>query len=231
MRIAFDMDGVLADMDLALAQLAKREFGASLADPDAAAPAPPDRPAELPATVLARLSPREQARLWQHVHDTRNFWETLAECEPGMVRRLQELAHERRWDVLFLTQRPASDGRTPQLQSQHWLRRHGFEYPAVYTTEGSRGRIAAALTLDVHVDDRLEHCVDVSAESKAWPILIWREEASFARISAGSAKHGIAAVGTVGDAIARIEQADRATTDHDDHAALRRRLKRVFMGR
>ena len=215
MRIAFDLDGVLADMDTALTRIA----GAAAA---------PDQP---PPVHLSQFSPREQSRLWKRVHDTRDFWETLDECEPGIVGRIQALAHDRRWDVLFVTQRPASIGRTTQLQSQHWLRRHGFEYPAVYTTEGSRGRIAAALTLDVHVDDRLEHCVDVATESRTWPVLVWRDETSFPRVSANAAKLGIAAIATVGDALGRIEEADRRGGHQEDHVTLRRRLRRAFSGR
>ena len=214
MRISFDMDGVLADMDDALARLATEEF---------------EKPSgELPDAMLTQLSPRQQSRLWKRVQDTRNFWETLKECEPGIVRRLQHLAHHRRWDVLFVTQRPSTAGRTTQLQTQHWLRRHGYEYPAVYTTEGSRGRIAAALTLDVHIDDRLEHCVDVVSDSKTWPILVWRDEESFDRISEGAVKLGIATVPTVGDALDRVEEAERGLTDHHGQATLLGRLKKAF---
>jgi hypothetical protein len=255
MRISFDMDGVLADMDAALARLAAQEFGrvASAAPapvpaaaaahqetteaaprdagsnaPWSVAPVPAD---EVPSAVIAQLSPRQQTRLWQRVRETRNFWEGLDECEPGTVRRLQKLAHELQWDVLFVTQRPASAGRTPQLQTQHWLRRHGFEYPAVYTTQGARGRLAAALTLDCHIDDRLENCVDVATDSKAWPILVWRDDESFARISAGSAKLGIAAVRTVGESIDKIEQAERESAEQQESATLMGRLRRAFTGR
>ena len=126
------------------------------------------------------------------------------------MRRLQKLAHELRWDVLFVTQRPATAGRTQQLQTQHWLKRRGFEYPAVYTTIGSRGAIAAALTLDAHIDDRLQHCVDVATESKAWPILVWREAESHHRVCSGGVNLGIAVVRSVAEALDRIEQADRA---------------------
>jgi len=232
MRISFDLDGVLADMDAALARLAKEEFGTSApaapATPATHSPQPPEPSDELPSALVTKLSPRQQTRLWQRVHETRNFWEALEECEPGTVRRLQKLAHELRWDVLFVTQRPATAGRTPQLQSQHWLRRHGFEYPAVYTTRGSRGRIAAALTLDCHIDDRLENCVDVATDSKAWPILVWRDEASFAGIAAGSAKLGIATVRTVREAIDKIVEAGRGLADEQDQATLLRRLKQAF---
>ena len=226
MRISCDLDGVLADMDGALAALAEEEFGISA---KGRKPKPEEREKaegrirkagdkgqadgsedgeapELPsAAVLSRLTARQQSRLWQRVRDTRNFWESLKEHEPGIVRRLQHLAYQHRWDILFVTQRPGTAGRTAQVQSQRWLRRHGFDLPAVYTTQGSRGSIAAALTIDAHIDDRLENCVDVASDSKARPILVWRDEESYEQISKGSQKLGIAVVRTVAEALALLD--------------------------
>ncbi|MCU0249939.1 MAG: hypothetical protein MUE61_07010 [Vicinamibacterales bacterium] len=237
MRISFDMDGVLADMDATLARLAEQEFGVTARtgvpqsterDPaGAAGEEATDAPPPYDTALLNALSARQQSRLWQRVRDTRNFWETLEECEPGAVRRIQRLAHELRWDVLFVTQRPGTAGRTQQLQTQHWLKRRGFEYPAVYTTIGSRGAIAAALTLDAHIDDRLQNCVDVATESKAWPILVWRDAESFDRIGAGARNLGIAVVRTVAEALDRIEQADRASSQPEGPSLLDR-LRRAF---
>ena len=227
------MDGVLADMDAALVRIAEQEFGVTAKS----APAEPgtesaleDRDAQPPpydTALLNALTARQQSRLWQRVRGTRNFWETLDECEPGVVRRIQKLAHHLRWDVLFVTQRPGTAGRTQQLQTQHWLRRHGFEYPAVYTTIGSRGAIAAALNLDAHVDDRLQNCVDVASESKAWPILVWRDAESSDRIRSGAANLGIAVVRTLGEALDKIEQADRGATQ-PEQPTLVDRLRRAF---
>ena len=226
------MDGVLADMDATLARLAEQEFGvtagASVEQPAAAGEDDTDAPPPYDMALLNALTARQQSRLWQRVRDTRNFWETLDECEPGMVRRVQKLAHELRWDVLFVTQRPGTAGRTQQLQTQHWLKRRGFEYPAVYTTMGSRGMIAAALTLDAHIDDRLQNCMDVATESKAWPILVWRDADSFDRISAGAKNLGIAVVRTVAEALDRIEQADRADARGAEAPRLLDRLRRAF---
>jgi len=143
------------------------------------------------------------------------------------VRRIQQLAHALRWEVLFVTQRPGTAGRTQQLQTQHWLKRRGFEYPAVYTTIGSRGAIASALTLDAHIDDRLQHCVDVATESKASPILVWRDAESFDRVGAGARNLGIAVVRTVAEALDRIEQADRAAAQPGQPSLLDR-LRRAF---
>jgi hypothetical protein len=245
-RISFDMDGVLADMDSALARIAEQEFSVvarpggadtsilqagagsgAASDAGAAEAGGTDALPPYDTALLNTLTPRQQARLWQRVRDTRNFWESLAECEPGIVKRVQKLAHDLRWDVLFVTQRPGTAGRTQQLQTQHWLRRHGFEYPAVYTTIGSRGAIAAALTIDAHIDDRLQHCIDVATESKAWPILVWRDADSFDRISAGCKNLGIAVVRTVAEALDHIEQADRAAAQSEQPTLLDR-LKRAF---
>ena len=226
------MDGVLADMDATLARLAEQEFrvtaGASVEQPAAAGEDDTDAPPPYDLALLNALTARQQSRLWQRVRDTRNFWETLDECEPGMVRRVQKLAHELRWDVLFVTQRPGTAGRTQQLQTQHWLKRRGFEYPSVYTTMGSRGAIAAALTLDAHIDDRLQNCMDVATESKAWPILVWRDADSFDRIGAGARNLGIAVVRTVAEALDRIEQADRADARGAEAPRLLDRLRRAF---
>jgi hypothetical protein len=231
-RISFDLDGVLADMDGALARIAEQEFSVTpkpgAADMSLLRPASSDTSdAAEGDALLNTLTPRQQSRLWQRVRDTRNFWETLEECEPGLVKRIQKLAHDLRWDVLFVTQRPGTAGRTQQLQTQHWLRRRGFEYPSVYTTVGSRGAIAAALTLDAHIDDRLQHCVDVATESKAWPILVWRDADSFDRIRAGAKNLGIAVVRSVAEALDHIEQADRDAAQSEQPSMLDR-LRRAF---
>ncbi|MGE5358191.1 MAG: hypothetical protein ACM3NQ_04175 [Bacteroidales bacterium] len=196
MRIAFDLDGTLADLQAVLAEAAERMFGPVGAIPAAAgqrsaAPARPVADALHPA-ALAEESPDDepvppsfhelgagdQRRLWQSVLDTENFWETLNETEPGIVARLAVLALERRWEVIFITQRPPSAGDTCQLQSQRWLVRHGFALPSVYVLRGSRGKVATALDLDVVVDDRPDNCLDVVVESKARAFLVWRGDMS-----------------------------------------------------
>ena len=46
----------------------------------------------------------------------------------------------------------------------------------MYVVTGSRGLIAAALTLDVVVDDTPENCIDVAAGSKARTIAVFRNQ-------------------------------------------------------
>src|SRR5262249_48200866 len=56
--------------------------------------------------------------------------------------------------------------------------------PSVFVVYGSRGKVASALNLDAVIDDRLDNCLDVVADSTARPVLF---------ISAGSRQSGRAA--------------------------------------
>jgi hypothetical protein len=167
LRVAFDMDGVLADMEAALVQQAERLFG----PPPTNDADPADR-----SIMTYRMTGLQERRLWERVQTIENFWESLSEIEPGVVARLNDLAIGRGWEVIFLTKRPATSGATAQRQTQRWLEAHGFALPSVYVVPGSRGAIAAALALDFVIDDRLENCLDVATCSKARAILVWRGE-------------------------------------------------------
>src|SRR5262245_6491947 len=78
------------------------------------------------------LSNREYRQLWAHVRNVENFWSTLEEIEPGLLARFSVAARKYGWEVIFLTQRPASAGETSQVQSQRWLEAHGFDLPSVF---------------------------------------------------------------------------------------------------
>lgn len=103
-----------------------------------------------------------------------DFWERLTEFEPGAVARLAGMAESRRWEVIFLTDRPPTPGATAQIQSQRWLESKGFILPSVYVVRGSRGRVAAALDLDLVIDAAPEHAAEVVEDSGARAILVWR---------------------------------------------------------
>ena len=137
-----------------------------------------------------------------------DFWEGLDEIEAGAIARLAAFADEQRWEVLFITSRPRSAGRTVQRQSQRWLERCGFPLPSVYVVHGSRGRIAAALNLDVVFDDRPENCLDVVLELKAGGVLVWRGEAH--TVPSSAKRLGIAVVPTVAACLDALLEADQS---------------------
>ena len=135
------------------------------------------------------MTARQQRRLWRHVESIENFWQTLAEIEPGVVSRLATIATDRRWEIIFLTKRPETAGATAQVQTQRWLESKGFALPSVFVVQGSRGRIAASLGLDIVVDDRPENCLDVVVDSKARALLVWREDEGAVARRGETARH------------------------------------------
>ena len=129
LRVAFDVDGVFADMEGALRRLAAASRGEALAVD------PPRHPAAAPV----ELTTAERRQVWRCVRRTHNFWETLDELEPGALARLRAVSANGRWHVTFFTQRPPTAGDHAQLQTQRWLEHHGFTFPSVLVVPGSRG--------------------------------------------------------------------------------------------
>jgi hypothetical protein len=245
LRIGFDLDGVLADMESELVRQAEILFGevmtrrlqeraADTVDPDAGAPAG-DQPGDAapgqaaadpldntPPLLKLNMTSRQQRKLWRHVEAIENFWQTLDEIEPGIIMKLAAAATARRWDIIFLTKRPETAGLTAQLQTQHWLRSKGFPLPSVFVVQGSRGRIAHALDLDIVVDDRPENCLDVVLESQARAILVWRGTA--ATIPASARRLGIGVVPSVTACFELLVEAQRTTDTPIDFMQRLRRL-------
>ena len=212
MRLGFDLDGTVADLQSALAREARRLF-------------PDIDPATLPRSVAAgssargdksandetppsigTLSSRQQRELWSAVCAQTNFWETLREIEPGALARLFTLARERRWEIIFLTSRPETAGDTAQNQSFRWLVARGYLTPSIFVVHGSRGKIAASLQLDVIVDDRPENCLDVAIDSTTRPILVWRGDEG--KVPGSARQLGIGAVASIAECLDLLEQID-----------------------
>jgi len=232
MRIAFDLDGVLADLHEPFVQTALRLFpeldlrAISSADVGASPPddsndnsPPADGTAPPPNLSLTR---HQNDAVWRAIGQTPDFWEQLKEIEQGAIAKLAKIADERGWEILFITSRPKSGGRTVQRQSQRWLERQGFPLPSCYVVHGSRGRIAAALAIDVVIDDRPDNCLDIVLESRAGAILVWRGPTASVP---GSAKRlGIAVVSTVAEALDALIVAEGG----DAAVGLLDRLRKVF---
>jgi hypothetical protein len=240
LRVGFDLDGTVADMYDALHREAIKLFGEEVLrkaayktqkpqevrgeqsnQKESSEPKPEDD-AAAPAMQELHLTSKQQMQLWDHVKKMENFWTTLPELEPGIISRIAKTAHERRWEVIFLTTRPATAGDLVQIQSQQWLAAHGFQYPSVYVVHRSRGRIADALHLDAFVDDRPENCLDIAVESKAKVILVWHGNPK--DVPAGAKRLGVRPVTTISEAVGLLEQLD----DIRNQPGLMRSIKRAF---
>jgi hypothetical protein len=226
LRVAFDLDGTLADMHVVLRREAERLFGetqlAPVVEPSGAETGPRDEPENEKVMAELHLTARQQMHLWEHVRNIENFWSGLPEMEPGIVARIAQTATARRWEVLFLTTRPLVAGETVQTQSQRWLETHGFQYPSVFVVQRSRGRIADALELDAVVDDRSENCLDVAVDSKALPILIWPGDE--AALPPGAKRLGVRVTASISEALDLLIRLD----DEKNEPGVVRSIKKFF---
>jgi len=231
MRIGFDLDGVLADLHKTFVATAIELFpeldASALASPEAGASPPTQVPGSDPiapeeASLKRPLSQRKRDAIWAHLATVPDFWESLGEIEDGAIRRLSEIALDRKWEVMFLTSRPYAPGKTVQRQSQVWLERLGFALPSLFVVQTSRGKIAESLQLDVVVDDRPENCLDVALESKARAILVWR--GSPEKVPPATKRLGIGVVPNVAACLDLLIEADKEAQTPDDLVQRLRRL-------
>ena len=192
LRVAFDVDGVLADFRTAFRAVSAKFNRDGGKDVDGTSPQL-DRP----------LAPEDVKRVWDQIARTPNWWMELEAYEPDQIARLYGLTRAAGWEVFFLTKRPPSAGDSVQFQTQWWIERCGFYLPAVLTVPGSRGDVANALRLDLVVDDQLINCVEVVSASTTKAILVQRSTDDMVRDHATS--RGIGVVSTLADSINVLE--------------------------
>jgi hypothetical protein len=224
LRIGFDMDGVLADFGLAFHRIESRLFPPGPRVPaeepekqeEAEAAAESSDPSQVPPVKEEPDGPtrREMRRrgeaIWREIKATPDFWVALEPLDPGAVRRIHQLMLQYRWEVFFITQRPATEGDTVQRQTQRWLVQQGFDLPSVLVLGGSRGAAANALRLNYHVDDSAQNCIDVISDSRARPIMVIPDNDEVAILSAR--KLGIGTAQSVGECLDVLEKATLAQT-------------------
>jgi hypothetical protein len=214
LRVAFDMDGVLADLSASYREIEVRLFGAgvgAIESENARSHEAALSPHVTPGSTLRRHRGRHhrgRAAVWDIIRGTPDFWITLQPIELNAVRRLYSLMLEQRWEVVFITQRPATRGDTVQRQTQRWLHEQGFDMPSVLVLNGSRAGIAASLSLDYYVDDDAANCVDLTSSSRARSILIVDDDDAATVTSAR--RLGIATARNVGTALDILHGASAA---------------------
>jgi hypothetical protein len=196
LRVAFDIDGVLANFRTAFRDTAVRIVRAEVGEADGESP-----------QSQSALSPDDVRRVWDHIAKAPNWWMEIDAYEPDQIARLYSLTRANRWEVFFMTKRPPSAGDSVQFQTQWWIERFGFYLPSVLTVPGSRGDVANALRLDLVVDDQLINCVEVVSASPTKAILMQRTPDTAARDHA--AGRGIGVVSSMADALGVIERLQR----------------------
>jgi 5'(3')-deoxyribonucleotidase len=227
LRIAFDMDGTLADLSSAYSEVEDRLL--AVADEQATHPEKRSRkqtqdnvavatagidhepePGEDDRSVVKRTS-RHTDGVWRAIEQTPNFWTTLKPLEHDAVKRLYQLTSELNWEVFFITKRPATAGRTVQWQTHTWLVEQGFDTPSVIPLASGRGKAAAALRLDYLVDDTPQNCLDVLSDSSTRAILLVDADDPVAEKAAR--RLGIGVAHSVHEALDLLVQATSARTN------------------
>ena len=191
LRIGVDIDGVLADFRDAFHRAAQKSLHRDVREVD-------------DPKSSEQLDDRDVRRVWDYISRTTNWWMDLQPYEPDQVGRLYDLTRAASWEVVFVTNRPASAGDSVQFQTQWWLERQGFYLPAVVTVPGSRGELANALRLDILIDDLLRNCIDVVTGSAAKAMLMLRDED--ATVKEHATNRGIGVVSTLAEALAVLER-------------------------
>jgi hypothetical protein len=203
-RIALDLDGVLADLAAAFMDVAARLYPAMPVE------RPPAGEVHCERERPPGLSAEQIDRVWREIRTTPDFWMLLRPIDASALPRLQDLAARRRWEVVFLTCRPDTPGQTVQCQTQRWLAAQGFALPSVVTVTMSRGQVASALALDVVVDDSLANCMDVRSDSQATPL--WIATREIAHMQARAKAVGIGVARSIGECLDLLEQLDQPSS-------------------
>ena len=148
--IGVDIDGVLANFNVAFAKLLQKLSGRTLVDPESI------NPTEWHWPQAIGYTSKEIDACWRDIQTSSGFWAGLAPL-PNVsyfLWALKRSAH----DVYFATARP---GLSAKHQTEVWLAHHGYSLPTVLITE-QKWVIAKALKFDAYIDDNRGNCLDVA---------------------------------------------------------------------
>lgn len=157
MRIAFDIDGVLAafvpSYEMLFAQITGR---------DNFKPVAYDGPESWnwPSDHYG-YTKEETKQVWDTIKKSRTFWQNLPPTPGfGLFKGWWE-QHEQEHEVYFVTARPGTD---TKFQTEQWFIGHLGEIPTVLISE-EKGEVCHALGIEYYVDDKAENILDVQTKS------------------------------------------------------------------
>jgi len=149
MIVGVDLDDVLFDFITRFTNLANGKYGK---------PAIGTEPVDWEWSNF-NLSKDELTDIWNDIHLTPNFWETIS-VEPDVNRGLVQ-ALDALHTVYFPTARAHTVGRSTGKQSARAINKNfDIQYPAVFVSN-EKAPMALALRYDYFIDDRPKNCVEV----------------------------------------------------------------------
>ena len=189
-RIMFDVDGVLADFDLAFTTLAHKMFGTPIS-----------------CTVAQRewnfrniLTNKEQSAVWDVLKDTPQWWASLDPLvSEHTFARINELCVHN--EVYFITNRIHNIS-PPGVQTQAWLLTHGITHSPRVVVAKDKGEACKIMNIDYSLEDNWGNVCAIHWMSKTKSFLINRRYNEKAR---GIIPEGIIRVNTVIEFLERTE--------------------------
>lgn len=151
-RFVIDIDGVLAEFNVAFADL----LGADISGRGSDWPSQWDWP-------NAIATPEAIAAAWKEVAEGGTFWLMLGKL-PGTASALQSLQEleEQGDEVYFVTNR---SGNFVKAQTEAWLTREGYYHPTVVIASSGKKGIVQSIHADVMIDDKPENLIGITGKA------------------------------------------------------------------
>jgi len=154
LKIAFDIDGVLADFSGRFCEFLRFSHGDHL---------PVINGDESVVDYEWKFYPLENHHIQKAFEDIlhiKDFWLSLEAKSIDELNWIHFL-QDKKIDVYFITSRHATCGpKTPAQESSEWLQKMGWKNPNVIVSF-NKGAVVNALGINYFIDDHVSNCLDV----------------------------------------------------------------------
>ncbi len=154
--IGIDCDGVLASFEHGFAPLLTKTSGVKFPDVGK-----PEWPPMWDWDKGLGITNQHRNAAWDLVKANKTFWLDLPAHKDAFAF-LNWLSLRHNDDIYFITHRM---GLNAKWQTERWIKLHGFTATPTIVMTAEKGALCKAIKADFYIDDKLENCIDVRAQS------------------------------------------------------------------